>query len=46
METNLFKGVSINLEIKVVVTIQEHITRKYIDIETILMGEYQTIIYS
>lgn len=46
METNLSKRVSIDWEITVVVTVQEHITIKDIVIETIVVGEYQTISYS
>lgn len=45
METNLFKRVSESVEVTVVVTVQENITRKDIIIETIIVGEYQVVGY-
>lgn len=45
METNLSKRVSINWEIKLVVTVQEHIIIEDIVIETVVVVEYQTISY-
>lgn len=45
METNLPNRVSIDWEVTVVVTVQEDITIKDIVIETVVVGEYQTISY-